>query len=233
MTDLLLFSSSKVAGYTERFGYARETMTNFLSSVERILFIPYALKDYDTYAQTVAEVFTSYGKKIESIHTKEDPIQAIKEAQCLFIGGGNTFLLLSTLQENKLMPAIRDSVLSGTKYMGVSAGSNLAGPTIKTTNDMPIVYPQSFDALDLVPFQINPHFLDTDPTSSHMGETREDRIREFHEQNDTPVIGLREGALLHVTDERIILGGIRGAKLFLKGKAPQEITSNEMLQALM
>jgi dipeptidase E len=190
----------------------------FLGPIDRILFVPYALKDYDAYAKWMMELGYHAGYGFESIHKHKDPREAVLDAQAVYVGGGNTFRLLTTLEENDLLPVIRERVLAGMPFIGVSAGSNVACPTIKTTNDMPIVQPKSFHALGLVPFQINPHYVDRDPNSTHQGETREDRIREFHEMNDAPVVGLREGGILRVENHSILLCGTAGARIFQKGK---------------
>jgi dipeptidase E len=163
------------------------------------------------------------GYGLVSLHEATDPRRAIEEAEAIFCGGGNTFRLLKTLLELDLLPLIRRRVAQGTVYAGASAGSNLACPTIRTTNDMPIVEPASLDALGLVGFQINPHYLDPPPASTHMGETREARIREFHEENETPVVGLREGAILRVEGPSVLLKGVAGARIFRRGQEPLEV----------
>ena len=164
------------------------------------------------------------GYSITSVHEAENVHKALKETDAIFIGGGNTFRLLKALQDLELIEPIRQKVRSGTPYIGSSAGSNVAGPTIKTTKDMPIVQPRSFDSLGLVPFQISPHFQDPDPNSRHMGETQEERILQFLEENDTPVVGMREGAWLVVEGDRVTLKGLTGARIFRRGKDPVETT---------
>jgi dipeptidase E len=172
----------------------------------------------------------SYG--LESIHAAVDAEKAVNNAEAIFIGGGNTFRLLKALYDSDVLQTIRHRVAEGMPYIGSSAGSNVAGPTIKTTKDMPIVQPPSFDALGLVPFQISPHFLDPDPNSTHMGETQEERILQFLEENDTPVAGLREGAIVRVESDSTVLKGSSGARIFRKGHNPVEAKSGEKLDHL-
>ena len=172
-------------------------------------------------------------KTLTSIHRSADPQKAIANAEAVFIGGGNTFRLLNQLYKNRLINVVRKKVKNGMRYIGTSAGANIACPTIKTTNDMPIVQPPSFNALDLIPFQINPHYLDPDLRSKHKGETREQRIKEFHEENDSSVIGLRAGSWLRVENKTIQLKGSTGAKIFQKGKKPVEYTSKNSLDFLL
>jgi dipeptidase E len=227
---LLLMSTSTVfgTGYLEHgFGEFRE----FLGSRKRVLFVPYALANHDGYADKARAAFASIGYALDSIHKAASVNEAIGAAEAVFVGGGNTWRLLKALYDLDLMAILRARVLDGSLlYAGASAGSNLASPTIKTTNDMPIVEPQSFRALDLVPFQINPHYLDPDLGSKHMGETRETRIREFLEENDTPVIALREGAILRVEGESIVLKGIAGARVFRRGQEPVEVAVGSGLE---
>jgi dipeptidase E len=163
------------------------------------------------------------GFGVDSIHEAQDPVAAVEAAEALFIGGGNTFRLLDQLQRRGLVEPIRRKALAGMPYLGTSAGSNVACVTIKTTNDMPIVEPRSLSALALVPFNINPHYLDPDPGSRHMGETRETRIREFHEENAPPVLGLREGSMLRVEGDAARVEGESGARLFRRGRDPEEL----------
>ncbi len=219
---LLLISTSTVfgTGYLE---HARGELRETLSGVSRVLFIPYALQDRDSYAARARQAFGEMGFALDSVHQAADTRQALQRAEAVFCGGGNTFRLLKALYDLDLVGALRRRALEGMPYTGASAGSNLACPTIKTTNDMPIVQPPSFAALALVPFQINPHYLDPTPGSTHMGETRETRIREFHEENDTPVIGLREGAMVRVDGDTMELRGQAGARLFRRGQEPVEL----------
>lgn len=219
---VLLISNSTLygSGYLD---HAESEIRSFLGDVKRVLFVPYALFDRDTYAATAEQRFQRMGFELTSVHTAADRVAAVNDTDAVFIGGGNTFRLLKALYDFELLDPIRNRVLDGTPYIGSSAGSNVAAPTIKTTNDMPIVQPLSFNALDLVSFQINPHYLDPDPTSKHMGETREERIIQFLEENDAPVVGLREGAMLRIENGETILRGSSGARIFRKGMEAIEI----------
>jgi dipeptidase E len=230
--SLLLISTSTVHG-TQYLEHAFGSLKDFLGPVRRVLFIPYALKDRAGYAAKARATFASIGYDLDSLHEASSPKDAVERAEAVFTGGGNTFRLLAALSEADLMAVLRRRVGEGMRYAGASAGSNLACPTIKTTNDMPIVEPPTLDALGLVPFQINPHYLDPDPGSTHMGETRETRIREFHEENDAPVVGLREGAILRVDDGAVTLQGIAGARIFRRGKEPVEVSPVASLQTLL
>lgn len=233
MRNILLLSTSVVygSGYLE---YCREEITRFLSrSCKKVLFIPFAGHDYDEYTKIVRGAYSKLGYDLVSIHETDNYIAAIESADALFVGGGNSFRLLNRLYEYELLDAIRSRALSGMPYIGTSAGSNVACLSIKTTNDMPIIYPPSFDALALVSFNLNPHYLDASPQSTHMGETRETRIKEFHEVNDVPVVGLREGSLLQINGNRLTLKGKPGAKLFRRGKQPHELKENEPLDYLL
>ena len=225
---VLLISNSTLygSGYLD---HAESEIRSFLGAVKRVLFVPYALFDRNKYAANAQQRFQKMGYELTSVHTAADPVAAVKETEAIFIGGGNTFRLLKTLYDVGLIEPIRKRVLSEMPYIGSSAGSNVAAPTIKTTNDMPIVEPPSFNALGLVSFQINPHYLDPDPNSKHMGETREERIIQFLEENDTPVVGLREGAMLRIENRETILRGSSGAKIFRKGMEPLEILPGAQL----
>jgi dipeptidase E len=201
--------------------------------VTRLLFVPYALHDLDAYTGLVRERVGTWGLEITGIHETPDAVRAVEDAPGLLMGGGNTFRLLLRLIEHGLVDPIRERVRTGMPYVGASAGSNVACPTIMTTNDMPIVRPPTFRALGLVPFQINPHYLDPDPDSTHQGETRETRIREYHEMNDLPVIGLREGSMLVRDDDALLLQGTIGARLFLPGREPVEHVPGDRLDHLL
>jgi dipeptidase E len=231
MRRLLLVSTSTTHGtaYLEHCG--PQVLNLFHGAgVEHILFVPFALHDRDAYAARAEAAFLEMGLGLESIHRAADPISAIEKANGLFIGGGNTFRLLKSLYDHELIEPIRRRVLAGMPYLGTSAGSNVACPSIKTTNDMPIVRPPSFAGLALVPFQINPHYIDPDLDSTHMGETRDTRIREFHEENETAVVALREGAMLEIEDLRITLRGSPGGKIFLRGQDPKEVAEGEPIE---
>ena len=226
MKRILLASTSTVYGGTY-LSYLQDELLDFFTGIDEILFVPYARPSgitHDEYTQIAQQFFNRVGKSIVGLHTFADPKKAIRQAKAIFTGGGNTFVLVNQLYGLKVMDVLREAVENGTLYMGTSAGSNIAGQTMQTTNDMPIVYPPSFKTLGLVPFNINPHYLDPDPQSKHKGETRETRIKEFHVFNDTPVIGLREGSWLRVEDEKVSLKGDLTARIFLKGQEPYEST---------
>jgi dipeptidase E len=231
-TRLLLLSTSKLYG-SEYLDHAESEIRDFLGGIRRLLFVPFAIADHHGYAASARARSAAMGYGLDSLHEAPDKQQAIADADAIFIGGGNTFRLLKALYDFELLPLIKARVESGMPYMGASAGSNVAGPTIRTTNDMPIVEPPSFDALGLVPFQINPHYLDPDPASTHMGETREERILQFLEENETTVVGLREGAMLRVEAGRTMLKGSSGARIFRKGLQPIEVSPGSDLTELL
>jgi len=221
-TRLLLISNSTLfgSGYLD---HAEEEILGFLRGVERVLFVPFALADRDGYAAKARERFGRMGMDVDSLHNASDPKRAVETAEAVFIGGGNTFRLLKSLYDTGVIEPLRTRVASGMPYMGASAGSNVACPTIRTTNDMPIVQPPSLDALGLFPYQINPHYLDPDPNSKHMGETREERLLQYLEENERPVIGLREGAMLRVENGTITLKGVSAARIFRRSQQPYEV----------
>ncbi|XP_053326645.1 alpha-aspartyl dipeptidase-like [Spea bombifrons] len=221
---LLLISNSTLhgGGYL---GHCQDHIKKFLGEqIKRVLFIPYALHDRDAYAKMARQKFESLGYGLDSVHEVPNPVYAVQQSEAIFIGGGNTFRLLKALYDNDLISAIRSKVFEdGVPYIGSSAGTNVATISIHTTNDMPIVYPPSLHALGLVPFNINPHYLDPETNSKHMGETREQRISQYHEEPNTPpVLGLREGSMLLVEGNKATLLGVTGARLFLRGKPPSE-----------
>jgi len=220
---ILLISNSTVHG-RGYFDHVEEQIKTFLGDARNVLFFPFALFDRDDYTAKTKARFAAMGYSVESAHAADNPHKAIEQTDAIFIGGGNTFRLLKALQDLELLEPIRRKVKSGAPYIGSSAGSNVAGPTIKTTKDMPIVQPRSFDSLGLVPFQISPHYLDPDPSSTHMGETQEERILQFLEENETPVVGIREGAWLLIENGAVTLKGETGARIFRCGHAPVEIT---------
>jgi dipeptidase E len=212
---LLLISSSNVHG----FGYLDQPepfMREFLGERRVVAFVPFAAHDHDAYSAKIRARLGRMGLDVVSV-------TEIDHADAIFVGGGNTFRLLKTLYERNLLEDLRHRVRRGLSYIGSSAGSMLSSPTIRTTNDMPIVEPPSLDSLRLIPFQLNCHYLDPDPSSTHKGETREQRLREFHEENATPVIGLREGTCLRVDDHAVTLVGGRPARIFRRGESPFEV----------
>lgn len=232
---LLLISNSTNAGeqYLE---YPKPRIKEFLGSRHmKALFIPYAAVtfSYDDYELKVRERFREAGHDIISIHHYTNPVTAVQNASAIVVGGGNTWMLLKLLRENKLIIPVRKKVLAGTPYIGWSAGSNVACPTIRTTNDMPVVEPSSFRAFNLIPFQINPHYLDANP-AGHAGETRDQRIEEYIEINsDTWVAGLREGTMFLLENGNIRLIGPRKARIFKKGHLPLELGENDDFRFLL
>lgn len=232
---LLLISNSTNAG-EEYLDYPKHNIREFLGEKPvKALFIPYAAVtfSFDLYEEKVRGRFTEVGHDVVSIHRFPDPVKAVEEATAIVIGGGNTWQLLKMVQDNGLIEPIRKKVLAGIPYIGWSAGSNLACPTIRTTNDMAITEPDSFKAFGLVPFQINPHYLDANP-AGHAGETREQRIEEFIEVNPgLYVVGLREGTMLLVENNTMKLIGPRKARIFLRGNAPAEMDAGDNLSFLL
>jgi dipeptidase E len=223
--SLLLLSNSTTHGQPY-LSHALDAIADHLSGRKGLLFIPYALADHDGYTATVTEAMRPIGISVEGLHSQPDPASAVESAEAVFVGGGNTFRLLRTLRRAALLGALRDRVHAGLPYLGSSAGTNLACPTIRTTNDMPILDPEGFDALGLVPFQINPHYLDPDPGSTHQGETRAQRLTEFCEENDVPVLAMREGAWLRVNGTVATLHGANGAVLFRHDHQPEELVTD-------
>jgi dipeptidase E len=230
--NILLISNSTLHG-SGFLDHAEAEIRDFLGQVRRVLFVPFALHDQDGYAARVRDRLGLMGYDVESLHQASDKQKAVSDAESIFIGGGNTFRLLKSLYDFEVLDLIRKRADEGMLYMGSSAGSNVAGPTIRTTNDMPIVEPPTFDALGLVSFQINPHYLDPDPNSKHMGETREERIIQFLEENETPVVGLREGAILRIENGRTTLKGSTSARIFRRGHEPVEVKPVAVIDELM
>ncbi len=231
MKRILLISNSTLygSGYLD---HAETEIRSLLGDLKRVLFVPYALFDQENYAVGTQWRFKKMGYALTSVHTASDPVQAVNDTEAIFIGGGNTFRLLKALYDHELLGPIRERVAGGMPYIGSSAGVNVAAPTIRTTNDMPIVQPPSFDALGLVSFQLNPHYFDTDPNSTHMGETREERIMQFLEENETPVIGLREGAMLRIENGTTTLRGSSGARIFRRGEKPEEVAPGAQIDLI-
>lgn len=234
MKSLLIASTSTThnSGYLE---YLFDELKHHFKASDDILFVPYARPggiSHEEYTEIASKAFKKIDKRLKGLHEFEDPKEAIKQAKGIFVGGGNTFVLVSQLYKNDVLTTMKSAVLNGTPYLGTSAGSNICGLTMQTTNDMPIVYPPSFKTLSLVPFNINPHYLDPISGSTHMGETRETRIKEFHSYNTQPVIGLREGSWLAVQDDTITLKGTLAARIFEYNKAAYEIETNANLSFL-
>lgn len=234
MKKILIASTSTVhgSGYLE---YLLNVLEVHFKKVDTILFIPYARPggiSHHDYTKTVRIAFSKINKTIKGIHEFDSPIEAIKSSQAIFTGGGNTFELLNQLYKYNLISVLKSTIESGTPYLGTSAGSNICGLSIGTSNDMPITYPPSFVALGIVPFNINPHYLDPDHKSTHMGETRETRIKEFHKFNSQAVIGLREGSFLSIEGTKILLMGPLKARIFKKNRQPYEIDSGTDLSHL-
>lgn len=212
--------------------YLLPTIRELYQGVTEIIFIPYARPggiSHDDYTARATDFFATAGITVRGLHTFDNPATAIRNAAGFFTGGGNTFLLVKQLHTLQLMTALKQAVESGKPYLGTSAGSNIGGVNMQTTNDMPIVYPPSFDTMGLIPFNINPHYQDPIPGTKHMGETRETRIHEFHSQNTIPVVGLREGSWIRVKGNRITLEGALTARIFEQGKTPYELKTGAII----
>lgn len=234
MKQIIIASTSTVHG-GQYLDYLLETLKIHFKDTEEVIFIPYARPSgitHDQYTQKASEAFNKIEKKLIGLHTFSNPKEAIKNAKGIFVGGGNTFVLVNALYKFNLIESLQDAIKNGTPYLGTSAGSNICGLTMNTTNDMPIVYPPSFKTLGFVPFNINPHYLDPDPNSKHMGETRETRIKEFHQFNTQPVIGLREGSWIEVKDNNLQLKGNLQARIFEHNQEPYEIDPDTFLNEL-
>ena len=229
--NIILASTSTLFGgqYLE---YLELELEKLFADVDEVLFIPFARPggiSHEEYTAKAASFFATIGKKVRGLHEFEDKAEAIKQAKAYFTGGGNTFLLVKTLHEEDLMSVLKQNLESGKAYLGCSAGSNIGGVNMKTTNDMPIVYPPSFDCMGFVPFNINPHYLDPNPDLHHNGETRETRILEFLTQNDLKVIGLREGNWIRRIGDKITVEGSESTRIFEKGKEPYEVGAGSVL----
>lgn len=232
MKNLLLVSSSNLHG-TGYLDHCEAAARELFAGVRRVLFVPYAGKDRDGYTATAAARFAAMGLGLDGVHAAADPRAAAEEAEAVFIGGGNTFRLLKSLYDTGLVEVLRRRAEAGMPYMGTSAGSNVACLSIRTTNDMPIVFPPTFEALGLAPFHLNPHYIAPDPSSTHMGETRDQRIAEFHEENESPVVGVMEGGWIRVRGAAMTLDGVRGGRLFRRGAAPRDLAPGTDLAALL
>lgn len=234
--DLLLLSTTTIHG-SSFLEYCLDEVVDHFSDQKEILFVPYARPSgisHDEYTELVKSKLASRNIVVKGIHEYTNPSKALRDFGGIYIGGGNTFLLLKELYHQHLIEAIRSAVfVDGMKYMGSSAGTNVACKTINNTNDMPVVYPPSFDAIGLIPFNINPHYLDPDPHSKHKGETRETRINEFHFQSEIPVLGLREGSWLRIMDNEIELKGRLTARLFQRGRDAVELNPGDDLTFLL
>ena len=234
MKQLLIASTSTLhsGAYLD---YLLDALKIHFKGIKDIIFIPYARPSgisHDDYTKKAAEAFAKIDIKVTGLHTFKNPTEAIANAKGIFTGGGNTFVLVSALYKYNLLEPIKTAVNNGTPYLGTSAGSNICGLNIRTTNDMPIVYPPNFKTLGFVPFNINPHYLDPDTTSKHMGETRETRIKEFHQFNTQPVVGLREGSWLKVEGQSIELKGTLTARIFEYNSEPYEVETGTFLNEL-
>ena len=232
MKNVILASTSALFG-GQYLDYLKNEIVDLFQKVDEIIFIPYARPggcSHDEYTKKVTDFFAGLGIRVIGLHSFQNPAEAMKNAKGFFTGGGNTFLLTKTLHQLGLMEVLKSEIEKGKPYLGTSAGSNIAGQNIRTTNDMPIVYQPSFDAMGILPFNLNPHYLDPDPNLKHNGETRETRILEFLTQNILPVVGLREGSWIRIKGEKITLEGNLTARIFEPGKEPYEMeTGAEIL----
>lgn len=222
---MIIASTSTVYG-SDYLAYLLPEVNILFKDADSVLFIPYARPSgisYDEYTQIVKNAFAKISKKVVGIHQFENQKEALENAKAIFTGGGNTFELVNQLYKNDILSVLKKVLENGTPYLGTSAGGNICGVSMKTTNDMPIVYPPSFETLGCLPFNLNAHYMDAVKNSMHMGETRETRIKEFHVFNNTPVMGLREGSWLKVKGNSIILKGNLTARWFLPNKTPIEI----------
>ncbi|WP_295128050.1 dipeptidase PepE [uncultured Chitinophaga sp.] len=232
--NIVLASTSTLFGEAY-LAYLQPVIKELFAGIDEIIFVPFARPggiSHDEYTARAAGAFEALGIKVTGLHTYSDPAAAITSAKGFFTGGGNTFLLVKQLHGLGLMNVLKTAVESGKPYMGASAGSNIGGINMQTTNDMPIVYPPSFETMALVPFNLNPHYLDPIPGVVHMGETRETRIKEFHTQNNIPVVGLREGSWIRVKGSVITMEGSQPARIFTAGNDPYELPAGSTLDKL-
>lgn len=235
MSKKIILASTSTLYNGDYLAYLLPSLKTHFNSCKTLLFIAYARPSgisHDEYTKKVATAFTKIGISVKGLHEYENPIDAIQKAEAIFTGGGNTFLLVSQLYKTNVITTLQEVINNGTPYLGSSAGSNIAGMTMNTTNDMPIVMPPSFETLGLIPFNLNPHFLDANEQSTHMGETRETRINEFHTVSNIPVLGLREGSWLEIYGNDIVLRGALTARLFRQNEISVEIESGENLNFL-
>lgn len=232
MKRVLLISNSTLygSGYLD---HAEREIRDFLGTATRIAFVPFAAYERGKYTAQARARFQAMGCELTSLHDVSNPHRVLAQAEAVFVGGGNTFRLLKALYDWALLEPIRRAVQEGLRYIGSSAGSIVAGPSLRTTKDMPVVEPPCFAALGIVDFQISPHYLDPDPSSRHMGETQEERILQFLEENEAPVVGLREGAMLRIENDCVTLKGSAGARLFRRGEQPVETTPAAELAGLL
>lgn len=229
--NVILASTSTLFGgnYLE---YLKDELINLFEGIDEIIFIPYARPggiSHEDYTEKASVFFASIKIKVKGLHEFADPVQAVHTAKGFFTGGGNTFLLVKTLHEHGLMEVLSENIKKGKPYLGCSAGSNIGGLNMKTTNDMPIVYPASFDCMGLVPFNLNPHYLDPNPDLKHNGETRETRINEFLTQNKSKVVGLREGNWIRILGDKITTEGSEETRIFEPGKTAYELPPGSSL----
>jgi dipeptidase E len=234
MKKMIIASSSVLYG-GEYLEYLLPTLKTHFHNIDTIVFIPYARSggiSYNDYTDKVSQAFAKIEKKVVGLHTFNDPQKALTQAEGIFTGGGNTFALVQKMYELNLWESLKKAIENGVPYLGCSAGSNITGISMQNTNDMPIVYPPSFQTLGAIPFNINPHYLDPDSNSTHMGETRETRIKEFHVYNELPVLGIREGSWLEVAGRTIVLRGNLNARLFKANQEPTELPGGSDLSSL-
>lgn len=234
MKNAILASTSTLHGqsYLE---YLIPQISELFRNCNEIIFIPYARPGgitQETYTQNVQKALQDLPFKVKGLQEFDDPVNAIRECEGIFTGGGNTFLLVEKLYRNNVMEFLKKQISLGIPYLGTSAGTNITGLTMQTTNDMPIIYPPSFQTLGIVPFNINPHYLDPDKNSTHKGETRETRIKEFHFLNTQPVVGLREGSWLELKPGGITLKGKLSARIFTANNSPYELEPESSLTNL-
>ena len=232
MPELMLLSNSYSPGQGA-LQHAMDALAAFFAGARQVLFVPYAASDPDRYAEATREILGQLGVQVAAAHRAASPLAALASADGVFVGGGNAFRLLRAVQRNGLLDAIGSRARAGMPYLGVSAGANLACPTIRTTNDMPIVQPASLAALGLIPFQVNPHYPAADAPDGPLREARDQRLGEFLEENDVPVVGLCEGSWLRVSGSQATLGGTTGGRVFTRGHAPGDVRPGDDLTALL